>query len=35
MLDGAHIKGEFYADVTLHLEKEEMGIGNDPSVVHW
>ena len=34
ILDGVHIKGEFYIDVTLHLEEEERGIGNDPSVIY-
>ena len=34
ILDGAYIEGEFYIDVILHLEEEERGIGNDPSVVH-
>ena len=34
ILDGAHIEGEFYINVTLHLEEEERGIGNDSSVVH-
>ena len=34
ILDGAHIEGEFYIDVTLHLEEEERGIGNDLSIVH-
>ena len=34
ILDGAHIEGEFYIDVTLHLEEKERGIGNDSSVVH-
>ena len=33
ILDKAHIEGEFYIDVILHLEEEEKGIGNDPSVV--
>ena len=34
ILDGVHIEGEFYIDVTLHLEEEERGIGNDPSAIH-
>ena len=34
ILDGAHIEGEFYIDVTHHLEEEERGMGNDPSIVH-
>ena len=34
ILDGAHIEGEFYIDVTLHLEEEERGIENDSCVVH-
>ena len=28
ILDGAHIEGEFYIDVTLHLKEEEREIGN-------
>ena len=28
ILDGAHIEGKFYIDVTLHLEEEERGVGN-------
>ena len=34
ILHGAYVEGELYIDVTLHLEEEERGIGNNPSVVH-
>ena len=34
ILDEGHIEGEFYIDVTLYLEEEERGIGNDLSIIY-